>query len=200
MLSLRPMLRARIPLPQRSGVLAGRLLASLMICLALASAGLAQVRLEGRVRTDTGEPIRSGVNVRVETEEGQLVAEQPANSEGAFHFDSLPKKNNCRLIVTAEGFERSQEGLDLGYGSTSVTRYVSLRPLRKAVADGGLGKRARTPLLRRMRRKSMSKQPAISPPRTSMEPRPILRLRSRSTRTTPGPRRIWPRFWKRSTT
>src|SRR5208282_3368213 len=146
MLSLRPMLRARIPLPQRSGVLAGRLLASLMICLALASAGLAQVRLEGRVRTDTGEPIRSGVNVRVETEEGQLVAEQPANSEGAFHFDSLPKKNNCRLIVTAEGFERSQEGLDLGYGSTSVTRYVSLRPLRKAVADGGAGE-ARTDAL-----------------------------------------------------
>jgi len=143
MLSPGSIRRARISLPPRSGLLAGRLLASLIACMALASAGLAQVRLEGKVRTDTGEAIKSGVNVRVETEDGQLVAEQPANSEGAFHFDSLPKINNCRLIVNADGFERYQEGLDLGYGATQATRYITLRPLGKEAVDGAAGE-ART--------------------------------------------------------
>ncbi len=143
MLSLGSMLRARVSLPSRSGVLVSRLLGSLIVCLATATAGLAQVHLEGKVRTETGEAIRSGVNVRVEKEDGQLVAEQPANSDGVFHFDSLPKMNNCRLIVTADGFERSQETLDIAYGGASMTRYITLRPLRKVVADGAAGE-ART--------------------------------------------------------
>jgi tetratricopeptide (TPR) repeat protein len=91
---------------------------------------LGTVRLEGKVRTDSGVTLKSGVRVRVETREGELVAEQPVNSEGAFKFDSLPKRE-CRLVVTADGFEPYREALDLGYGSTFFVRNVSLAPLRK---------------------------------------------------------------------
>jgi tetratricopeptide (TPR) repeat protein len=128
-------LRARPLLSRRFWVLSARLLGSFLCCAILAGVALGQqtVRLEGTVRTDTGLTLKSGVNVRVENDKGELVAEQPANSEGAFHFESLPKMN-CRLIVTAEGFEPHEEHLDLGYGSTFVIRYVSLRPLQKVSA------------------------------------------------------------------
>jgi tetratricopeptide (TPR) repeat protein len=132
MLSLGSVPRARIPLPQRSGVLAGRLLVVLILFTALASVSLAQqtVHLEGKVRTDAGDTIRSGITVRLENDEGQLVSEQPANSEGAFDFPYL-RKVNYRLIVTADGFEPYQEPLDLSYGPTIQVVSVTLRPTHK---------------------------------------------------------------------
>jgi tetratricopeptide (TPR) repeat protein len=98
--------------------------------------GQQSVRLEGRVRTDSGVTLKSGVKVRVETDQGELVAEQPANSQGAFKFDSLPKRE-CRLIVTTDGFEPYREALDLGYGSTFFIRNVSLAPSRKNAETAG---------------------------------------------------------------
>jgi tetratricopeptide (TPR) repeat protein len=82
------------------------------------------------VRTDAGATPRSGVKIRIETDEGKLVAEEPANSDGAFRFENLPKMN-CRLIVIADGFEPYQEGIDLSYGATIYLRNVTLRPARK---------------------------------------------------------------------
>jgi tetratricopeptide (TPR) repeat protein len=88
------------------------------------------VYLEGEVRTDAGATPSSGVKVRIETDEGNLIAEQPANSDGAFHFENLPKMN-CRLVVTADGFEPHQEPLDLRYGSIQNFRNITLRPVHK---------------------------------------------------------------------
>lgn len=119
-----------------SWALCERLPGTLVLCVIFADVALGQqtVRLEGRVRTDAGVTLKSGVNVRLETEEGQVVAEQPANSEGAFHFENLPK-TSCLLIVTAAGFEPYRESLDLGYGATRVFRNVSLVSSGK-VTDG----------------------------------------------------------------
>jgi tetratricopeptide (TPR) repeat protein len=113
-------------------------LGAVVLCGAQAELALGQqsVRLEGKVRTDSGVTLKSGVRVRVETREGELVAEQPVNSEGAFKFDSLPKKE-CRLIVTADGYEPYREALELGYGSTFFIRNISLAPLRKISEAGG---------------------------------------------------------------
>ena len=104
-----------------------------VLCHFPASEALAQqtVRLEGRIRTDSGATLGTGVNVRLETDEARLIAEQPANSEGVFHFENVPKIN-CRLIVNAEGFEPYQESLDLGYGATTVFRDINLRASPKA--------------------------------------------------------------------
>jgi len=113
-----------------------RMLGGFALCLLLADIALGQqtVRLEGKVRTDAGATLKSGVNVRIETDEGQLVAEQPANSEGSFHFEGLPKQQ-CRLVVTADGFETHQESLDLGYGATMVVRWITLRPSPKSAGQ-----------------------------------------------------------------
>lgn len=65
-------------------VLSAHLLGAVVLCGAQAELALGQeqtVRLEGKVRTDSGATLKSGVRVRVETGEGELVAEQPANSE-----------------------------------------------------------------------------------------------------------------------
>jgi len=108
-------------------LLGGFVLGGLQVEVAL---GQQTVRFEGRVRSDAGLAPRSGVKIRIETDEGKLIAEEPANSEGAFHFENLPKVN-CRLIVTADGFEPYQESIDLAYGAAIFIRNINLRPARK---------------------------------------------------------------------
>lgn len=108
-------------------LLGGFVLGGLQLEVAL---GQQTVRLEGRVRGDAGVTLRSGVKIQIETDEGKLIAEQPANSEGAFHFENLPKVN-CRLLVTADGFEPYQESIDLAYGATIFIRNINLRPAGK---------------------------------------------------------------------
>src|SRR5437016_13828008 len=66
------------------------------LAAAFPATGEQTVRLEGRVRTDA--------SVALETDQGQLVAEAPADSNGSFYFDNL-RKTSYRLIVTADGFE-----------------------------------------------------------------------------------------------
>lgn len=109
-------------------LLGALVLAGLRVEVAL---GQQSVRLEGTVRTDAGATLNSGVKVRIETEEGKLIAEQPADSGGNFHFENLPKAN-CILIVTADGFELYQESLDLRYGAAISFRNINLRPSQKA--------------------------------------------------------------------
>jgi len=138
MLNLGSMRRAGVSLPQGSAVLAGRLTVLLILCATLASVALAQqtVHLEGKVRTDAGETIRSGVTVRLESDEGQMVTEQPANSEGAFDFNYV-RKMDYVLIVTAEGFETYQERLDLSIGPMIKVCDVRLRPTHKVTVAPG---------------------------------------------------------------
>jgi len=104
------------------------LLLSLAIIPALPLLG--QVRVEGRVRVEGGQVPSFGVTVRVETEDGELAAQTPVNSEGAFSFDGLNKRT-YRLITAGEGFETSQQPLDLTRGLTRVLVQVILVPARK---------------------------------------------------------------------
>ena len=124
-----------------SGVVAGRLAVCGMLVAVLTGVASAQqqtVHLEGKIRTDSGDIPRLGVTVRLENDEGQLVTEQPANSEGAFDFPYL-RKINYRLIVTADGYETVQEHMDLSYGPTIEVVTVTLRPTHKVTVGAGEG-------------------------------------------------------------
>jgi len=92
------------------------------------------VVLSGQVVTYTGQTIRSGVMITVETEYGERAAQTPANSEGRFEIPGL-KKLRYRLIVTAEGFETWQQDIDLGRGVSQYTVRITLTPLNKVKAD-----------------------------------------------------------------
>lgn len=118
-----------------------------LLCRFSAGVALGQqtVRLAGRVRTDTGDTINSGVKIRLETDEGELVVEVPASSTGTFQFDNL-RKLDYRLIVTADGFEAHQEDVDLREGAGVEFRDVTLRPARKVLETPG-GAQARTDTL-----------------------------------------------------
>ena len=88
------------------------------------------VVLSGQVVTYTGQTIPSGVMITLETESGERAAQTPANSAGRFELPGL-KKLRYRLIVTAEGFETSQQDIDLGYGPSQYTVRITLSPLNK---------------------------------------------------------------------
>jgi tetratricopeptide (TPR) repeat protein len=89
------------------------------------------IRLEGRVRPEGGQVPPTGVKVRIETQYGEPVAEVPVNSEGVFEWGGL-NREFYRLIATAEGFETSQQIIDLTHGITEVSVEVILVPARKA--------------------------------------------------------------------
>jgi len=91
---------------------------------------LGQVRVEGKVRVEGGQVPSIGVTARVETEDGELAAQAPVNSEGVFSFDGLNKRV-YRLIIAGEGFETSQQPLELTRGVTLVLVQVVLVPARK---------------------------------------------------------------------
>jgi tetratricopeptide (TPR) repeat protein len=82
------------------------------LLLARPAHGQKVLDLQGRVRTDKGQAIPMGVTVRLETAEGRLVAEQPANSNGDFNFPSV-RAIQYVVTVTAEGFQPFQKEIDL---------------------------------------------------------------------------------------
>lgn len=106
------------------------------LAAAFPATGEQTVRLEGRVRTDASVALRSGVKIRLETDQGQLVAEAPADSNGSFYFDNL-RKTSYRLVVTTDGFETYQESLSLGYGADIAIRIITLKPLQKRPDGAG---------------------------------------------------------------
>lgn len=139
---------------QRSGHSTGAYLWMLVLFSIGLPAGLlaAQqqtVELAGQVITDTGQTIRTGVMVTLETESGERAAQTPANTEGRFEFNGL-RKIPYRLTITAEGFEPWQQDLDLTYGAVVYTVKIGLTPLRKikenpnlALTDNQVPKSAR---------------------------------------------------------
>src|ERR1700758_1398654 len=96
-----------------------------LICGLLAVPAFPQntVTLQGRVRSDNGRTLTSGVTGRLETSEGMLVGEQPANSNGDFEFANL-RKMPYLLIVKAEGFQQLQKEMDLG--QAGIVAFVDL--------------------------------------------------------------------------
>jgi tetratricopeptide (TPR) repeat protein len=90
--------------------------------------------LEGSVRTDQGRTIPSGVQIRLETEDGQVAASVPANSDGRFEIPGL-LKTHYRLIVTAEGFRTHEERVDLGTAANQVMVDIFLSPAMKTKVE-----------------------------------------------------------------
>jgi tetratricopeptide (TPR) repeat protein len=88
------------------------------------------VTLRGRIRTDKGQTIPSGVTVRLETSDGLQVGEQPANSNGDFEFGGL-HRISYRLTASAEGFEPAQKDLDVSQAANIVFVDLYLSPVTK---------------------------------------------------------------------
>ncbi len=88
-----------------------------------------EANIVGRVRTDQGAVVKSAM-VRLETPDGERVAEQPVSTAGEFYFSFVPKRRYV-LVVTADGFETYRDTIDLGEGANEVTKNVVLSPLGK---------------------------------------------------------------------
>jgi lipopolysaccharide biosynthesis regulator YciM len=104
---------------------------SLLMLLALTRASAQQqADVCGRVRTDRGVVLKSGGMARLETEDRELVAEQPVNTGGEFYFLHVAKKKYL-LTVTAEGFETYQQEIDFSKSASQYYANITLTPSRK---------------------------------------------------------------------
>ncbi|HKS73818.1 MAG TPA: tetratricopeptide repeat protein [Terriglobales bacterium] len=97
---------------------------------------MAQIRLSlsGRVTTNQGVVIPSGVTVTLETDEGTPVAQQSADSSGQFSFEGL-RVRNYTLTVTCKGFEPYTKDIQLGFGANLSNVNVYLNPLNPIKAS-----------------------------------------------------------------
>jgi tetratricopeptide (TPR) repeat protein len=89
------------------------------------------VTLGGWVHGDYGQNVPSGLTVRIETDEGMSVGEQPVNASGYFEFLGL-KSAQYRLIVNATGFQPYQQDVDLRSAGNRLNISVQLSPARKS--------------------------------------------------------------------
>lgn len=103
-----------------------------LMLLALTRAAAQQdASINGSVRTNQGVALSSGVEVRLETGDHALVAEQPVNTVGAFYFLHISKRDYV-LTVSAEGFETYQQEIKLAEGAPDYNVVIVLNPAGKA--------------------------------------------------------------------
>ena len=123
----------RRPGPCNSSGNRGRALALTLLCSILVSEAHGQqtVSLEGTVRADGGAAAVQGARVSLETANGVLVSQHPADSDGQFHFESLLKMT-YRVKVTADGFQPLEQELDLRITGGKVFVSLMLTPAGKA--------------------------------------------------------------------
>jgi tetratricopeptide (TPR) repeat protein len=97
-----------------------------------AALGLCQetFMVEGQVVTDRGSPVPTQVHLRLETVDGQLVADQPADSRGLFRFINIDRRA-YRLTVTANGFQAVQQWLDVRRGMARYLITINMSPVEK---------------------------------------------------------------------
>jgi Tfp pilus assembly protein PilF len=103
-----------------------------LLALSLPASAQQKANIAGRVVTDQGMAVKSAT-VRLETEDGELVASLPVSTAGEFYFNFIPKRN-YQLIVRADGFQEYKERLDMGEGANDYTINVTLTPLEKELA------------------------------------------------------------------
>ena len=120
--------------PSSTACLAFAFVAGCWILCAAQAKAQNTATLLGSVRTDQGRTIPSGVQIRLETDEGQVAATVPANSDGRFEIPGLPK-TRYRLTVTAEGFQTHEEQVDLGSAANQVIADVFLSPALETKVD-----------------------------------------------------------------
>lgn len=92
------------------------------------AAAQTRLSLSGRVTTNQGVAIPSGVTVRLETDEGMPVAQQSLDSSGQFSFEGL-RVRNYTLTVTCKGFETYTKDIQLGFGANLNNVNIYLNPL-----------------------------------------------------------------------
>jgi tetratricopeptide (TPR) repeat protein len=109
-------------------------LVCLLLLFPLPTASQQTVTLAGGVQGAGGTVIHSVVNLRLESSEGVLVEHQPARTDGQFEFAGL-RKERYRLTVTADGYQTSQQEVDLGFTAGTVFLNVFLTPASKQAAE-----------------------------------------------------------------
>lgn len=92
-----------------------------------------EANIVGRVRTDQGMVVKSAM-VRLETLDGERVAEQPVSTAGEFYFSFIPKQRYI-LVVTADGFDTYRETIDLGESGGEMNKNITLSPAGKMVQE-----------------------------------------------------------------
>ncbi|MGH9352367.1 MAG: tetratricopeptide repeat protein [Terriglobia bacterium] len=86
-----------------------------------------EVNLQGRIRTNQGLTLPTGIRVEVQTDAGVDAAQQFATPEGEFSFPGLPK-GIYSVTITAEGFQTYQKTVDLTLTGDSYFLDVYLNP------------------------------------------------------------------------
>ncbi len=101
----------------------------------LAPPALAQGSLlvEGTALSNQGLPVATKVNLRLETLQGMLVESGSADSRGQFKFLSVPE-GYYRLTATAEGYQTTQQPLELRRGGGRFMVNVMLTPIGQSTA------------------------------------------------------------------
>lgn len=94
----------------------------------------ASVTLGGWVRGDYGQSLPRNVTVRLETNEGDVGGSQPVNTSGYFEFVGLAK-TFYHLTVTAAGFQRYEQDVDLRSVGDKLVINVQLSPASKSASD-----------------------------------------------------------------
>ena len=92
------------------------------------------IRIQGTVRTSEGARLGTGVKVRLEGEDGHLIFERPADSDGSFYFEGMQERRYL-LVVASSGFETHQEILEFPEGVHVLVSNVALIRLPKDSAD-----------------------------------------------------------------
>lgn len=111
-----------------------------VLVLGCYSAALCQFQgsISGQITTRDGQTIPIGVTVSVMTSDGQLVAEQPADSAGHYEIDDLQKRD-YRLVVAAKGFRTEEKEADLRHSGDNFTINVQLSPeIKTQVKEGNV--------------------------------------------------------------
>jgi tetratricopeptide (TPR) repeat protein len=105
-------------------------LGSMVLLMSVCAWGQRTASLNGQVRTDQGIVVRNAM-VKVETPEGETVAQTPVTTGGQFFFTSITKGDYI-LTVTADGFETYREELDMREAADQYDVTVNLAVARQA--------------------------------------------------------------------
>src|SRR5579885_1501935 len=76
-------------------------------------------KISGRVQTEDGLPAPNGTVVRLENQQGALVAQRPVDTDGGFVFDSLAK-GTYRLTASAKGYNPAEKEIDQRFWISDV--------------------------------------------------------------------------------
>lgn len=108
------------------------MLAAFLAVLGHVSTALCQnmASISGQVTTENGSTLSFGVTLQLETSQGQLVAQQPADSAGQYEFDGLQKRD-YQLVVTAKGYQTQIVQADLRHSADNLNLNIQLTPKNK---------------------------------------------------------------------